>query len=132
RATSDGSGSGGAGGRRAPQICIFCVLTKRETTVSWRGRVAERNATQRGLERPPPPSSAADDFTSRRCGGKLVEGAVPCFEEAVVVLAGADGDTKGGGGPHRGAVPHQDARLQERDPGLVCVLAYARKHGVGL
>ena len=40
--------SGGDGGRCAPQTRIFCVLTKRQSEVSWLVRVKERNATQRG------------------------------------------------------------------------------------
>src|SRR5215470_10912531 len=119
--------SGGAGGRCAPQTRIFCVQTKRGTKVSWLARVEERNATQRGLGSTPPPSSGAAGT-----GEKLAEGAVPGSEEAVVVLARANGDAEVAGEAHRGAVAHEDARLEERDADLIHVLAHARKHEVGL
>src|SRR5215467_5140894 len=47
----------GAGAGRVPQTRIFCGLSKRGTMVSWHVRVAERNATQRGLGSAPRPRS---------------------------------------------------------------------------
>src|SRR5512134_895378 len=60
--------------------------------------------------RPPP---AVRDH---HCQGLLAGGAVPGFEQAVVVLASADGDPEMAGEAHGRAVPHQDPRLEERRP----------------